>query len=194
MPRREGAGRCVFSARWSRSCGRRGTSAGALRLEDLWNALAERHAFRLFCAYPIECVRRAEPGAAESGLPAAILTSSRRPAHSSGQPVRGRSFRRRLQSVRSWKTSRAPSFGSQLRLLLRWRRGRGDAEGQRRPPIGRRKLRPRVMVDVSSIDTSTTFLGTPVPFPVGLAPTSQGSVRASGWRRWQPRALRWRPA
>ena len=40
----------------------------------------------------------------------------------------------------------------------------------------RRKLRPRVMTDVSSIDTSTTFLGTPVPFPVGLAPTAQGSL------------------
>jgi 4-hydroxymandelate oxidase len=37
----------------------------------------------------------------------------------------------------------------------------------------RRKFRPRIMVDVSSIDTSTSFLGTPVPFPVGLAPTSQ---------------------
>jgi 4-hydroxymandelate oxidase len=38
----------------------------------------------------------------------------------------------------------------------------------------RRKLRPRIMTDVSSIDPSTTFLGTPVPFPVGLAPTAQG--------------------
>ncbi|MGH2753666.1 MAG: alpha-hydroxy acid oxidase [Actinomycetota bacterium] len=37
----------------------------------------------------------------------------------------------------------------------------------------RRRLRPRVMVDVSAIDTSTTFLGTPVPLPVGLAPTAQ---------------------
>ena len=37
----------------------------------------------------------------------------------------------------------------------------------------RRRLRPRVMVDVSSIDPSTTFLGTRVPLPVGLAPTAQ---------------------
>jgi isopentenyl diphosphate isomerase/L-lactate dehydrogenase-like FMN-dependent dehydrogenase len=37
----------------------------------------------------------------------------------------------------------------------------------------RRRLRPRVMVDVSAIDPSTSFLGTPLPIPVGLAPTAQ---------------------
>jgi 4-hydroxymandelate oxidase len=36
----------------------------------------------------------------------------------------------------------------------------------------RRVLRPRVMVDVSSIDLSTTLLGAPVPMPVGVAPTA----------------------
>lgn len=36
----------------------------------------------------------------------------------------------------------------------------------------RYRLRPRVMVDVSGIDPSTTFLGTPVPMPVGLAPNA----------------------
>ena len=32
------------------------------------------------------------------------------------------------------------------------------------------RLRPRVLVDVSAIDTSTTWLGTHVAFPVGVAP------------------------
>ena len=31
-----------------------GNVAGALRLEDLWNQLADVHPFRLFCAYPTE--------------------------------------------------------------------------------------------------------------------------------------------
>ena len=33
------------------------------------------------------------------------------------------------------------------------------------------ELRPRVLVDVSSIDTSTTIMGQPVPFPIALSPT-----------------------
>jgi isopentenyl diphosphate isomerase/L-lactate dehydrogenase-like FMN-dependent dehydrogenase len=33
-------------------------------------------------------------------------------------------------------------------------------------------LRPRVLVDVSTVDTTTTLLGTPVSMPVGLAPTA----------------------
>lgn len=37
----------------------------------------------------------------------------------------------------------------------------------------RRRLKPRVMRDVSSIDLSTTFVGTKVPLPVGLAPAAQ---------------------
>jgi isopentenyl diphosphate isomerase/L-lactate dehydrogenase-like FMN-dependent dehydrogenase len=36
----------------------------------------------------------------------------------------------------------------------------------------RRKLRPRVLVDVSSIDTTTELLGQRVSLPVGLAPTA----------------------
>jgi MEDS: MEthanogen/methylotroph, DcmR Sensory domain len=32
----------------------RGNVTGALRLEDLWNELAQSHPFRLFCAYPVE--------------------------------------------------------------------------------------------------------------------------------------------
>jgi (S)-2-hydroxy-acid oxidase len=36
----------------------------------------------------------------------------------------------------------------------------------------KRKLRPRVLVDVSSVDTSTTILGTRMPIPVGLAPAA----------------------
>ncbi len=38
--------------------------------------------------------------------------------------------------------------------------------------FGRRRLRPRVLVDVSRIDTSTTMLGTAVSMPVALAPTA----------------------
>ena len=37
----------------------------------------------------------------------------------------------------------------------------------------RRRLRPRVLVDVVLIDPSTEMLGTPVSMPVGLAPTAQ---------------------
>jgi 4-hydroxymandelate oxidase len=40
----------------------------------------------------------------------------------------------------------------------------------------RRRLRPRVLVDVSTIDTSTTVLGVPVTMPVGLAPTGFNSL------------------
>jgi 4-hydroxymandelate oxidase len=36
----------------------------------------------------------------------------------------------------------------------------------------RHRLRPRVLVDVSSVDPSTTVLGTPVAMPVGVAPTA----------------------
>ena len=36
----------------------------------------------------------------------------------------------------------------------------------------RRTLRPRVLVDVSAIDPSTTLLGAPVALPVGIAPTA----------------------
>ena len=37
---------------------------------------------------------------------------------------------------------------------------------------GRRRLRPRVLVDVSSVSTATTVLGTPVGTPVLVAPTA----------------------
>jgi isopentenyl diphosphate isomerase/L-lactate dehydrogenase-like FMN-dependent dehydrogenase len=36
----------------------------------------------------------------------------------------------------------------------------------------RHRLRPRVLVDVSRIDTATTLLGSPVTMPVGIAPTA----------------------
>jgi 4-hydroxymandelate oxidase len=36
----------------------------------------------------------------------------------------------------------------------------------------RHRLRPRVLVDVSSVDPSATVLGTPVAMPVGVAPTA----------------------
>ena len=37
--------------------------------------------------------------------------------------------------------------------------------------FSRVELRPRVLVDVSSIDTSTTIMGQRVPFPIALSPT-----------------------
>ncbi len=36
----------------------------------------------------------------------------------------------------------------------------------------RHRLRPRVLVDVSTVDPATTVLGTPVAMPVGVAPTA----------------------
>src|SRR5690606_21438742 len=36
----------------------------------------------------------------------------------------------------------------------------------------RHRLRPRVLVDVSGVDTAATVLGTPVTMPVGIAPTA----------------------
>ncbi len=39
--------------------------------------------------------------------------------------------------------------------------------------FSRRRFRPRVLVDVSGIDVSTTLLGQPVSMPVGIAPTAQ---------------------
>ena len=39
--------------------------------------------------------------------------------------------------------------------------------------FARRRFRPRVMIDVSSIDVSTMLLGQPVSMPVGIAPTAQ---------------------
>jgi 4-hydroxymandelate oxidase len=37
---------------------------------------------------------------------------------------------------------------------------------------GRHRLRPRVLVDVSTVDAGTTVLGSPVAMPVGVAPTA----------------------
>jgi 4-hydroxymandelate oxidase len=45
----------------------------------------------------------------------------------------------------------------------------------------RYRLRPRVLVDVSTVDTGTTLLGTPLPSPVGLAPMAyQGLLHPGG--------------
>src|SRR5258707_435318 len=35
------------------------------------------------------------------------------------------------------------------------------------------RLRPRVLVDVATVDLATTLLGTPIAMPVGLAPTAR---------------------
>ncbi len=38
--------------------------------------------------------------------------------------------------------------------------------------FAQRRLRPRVLVDVSTLDTTTTLLGTKVSLPIGIAPTA----------------------
>ena len=49
------------------------------------------------------------------------------------------------------------------------------------PAWARHRLRPRVLVDVSSVDPATTILGTPVAMPVGVAPTAlHGLARDEG--------------
>ena len=47
----------------------------------------------------------------------------------------------------------------------------------------RYRLRPRVLVDVSAVDTSTTMLGVPVAMPVAIAPMRTASRRWPGRRR-----------
>ncbi|MDP9236250.1 MAG: alpha-hydroxy-acid oxidizing protein [Chloroflexota bacterium] len=42
--------------------------------------------------------------------------------------------------------------------------------------FARRRLRPRVLVDVSALDTATTLLGTAVAAPFGIAPTAQHAL------------------
>ena len=56
--------------------------------------------------------------------------------------------------------------------------GAGDEETLRDNVAAFRRWRllPRVMRDVSEIDASTSFLGTPVPLPIGIAPTSQHAL------------------
>ncbi len=39
-----------------------GDSAGAIRLEELWNELSKQYSFSLFCAYPISCFDGEDPG------------------------------------------------------------------------------------------------------------------------------------
>ncbi|HEX5466717.1 MAG TPA: alpha-hydroxy acid oxidase [Candidatus Limnocylindrales bacterium] len=47
--------------------------------------------------------------------------------------------------------------------------------------FARRRLRPRVLVDVSHVDCGTTLLGTPFAAPIGLAPTAlQGLAHPEG--------------
>jgi 4-hydroxymandelate oxidase len=47
--------------------------------------------------------------------------------------------------------------------------------------FGRRRLRPRVLVDVSRVDPATTMLGAPVSLPIGFAPAAlQGLAHPEG--------------
>jgi 4-hydroxymandelate oxidase len=61
--------------------------------------------------------------------------------------------------------------GAADEITLRWNREAWD----------RIKLKPRVLVDVSKIDTRVNLLGAELPFPIILAPTGgQGFVRPDG--------------
>jgi 4-hydroxymandelate oxidase len=53
--------------------------------------------------------------------------------------------------------------------------GAGDETtlGENRAAFARWRLRPRVLVDVATVDPSTTLLGSPVALPVALAPTAR---------------------
>jgi 4-hydroxymandelate oxidase len=53
--------------------------------------------------------------------------------------------------------------------------GAGDEVTLRenRAAFRRWRLRPRVLVDVATVDPATTLLGTPVAMPIGLAPTAR---------------------
>jgi len=52
--------------------------------------------------------------------------------------------------------------------------GAADEDTLRDNPAAwaRHRLRPRVLIDVSTVDPATTVLGTPVAMPVGVAPTA----------------------
>src|SRR5437762_3049860 len=41
-----------------------------------------------------------------------------------------------------------------------------------RAPLDRLRLRPRVLVDVSKVDISTSILGAPLAAPIGVAPVA----------------------
>jgi isopentenyl diphosphate isomerase/L-lactate dehydrogenase-like FMN-dependent dehydrogenase len=61
--------------------------------------------------------------------------------------------------------------------------GAADEETLRenRAAFARLQVRPRVLVDVSDIDLTTTLLGTPVALPIGVAPTAMhGAACAEG--------------
>ncbi|MCW2968768.1 MAG: hydroxyacid oxidase 1, partial [Solirubrobacteraceae bacterium] len=59
-------------------------------------------------------------------------------------------------------------------LLGYYAGGAGDERtlAENAAAFGRRHLRPRVLVDVSGVDASTTVLGTPVSMPILVAPTA----------------------
>ena len=45
--------------------------------------------------------------------------------------------------------------------------------------FGRVRIEPRILVDVSKVDASTTLLGRRLPYPLALAPT--GFTRIAHW-------------
>ncbi len=80
------------------------------------------------------------------------------------------------------------SFGDIARHVLdgptfEWIRSGSGAEfgGDNEAAFGRRRLRPRVLVDVSAVRTATTVLGAPVAAPVMVGPMGlQRAVHADG--------------
>ena len=76
-----------------------------------------------------------------------------------------------------------------VRLRPRWRRRGGGAHGRAWLAWQRHRLRPRVLVDVSSIDLSTaTLLGAPLSMPVAIAPMAiHGLADPAPRRPWRAR-------
>lgn len=70
-------------------------------------------------------------------------------------------FERAAEAVLSPEALAYVAGGAGAERTLRWNR----------EAFARRRLRPRVLVDVSSVSTATTVLGTPVSLPVLVAPT-----------------------
>jgi isopentenyl diphosphate isomerase/L-lactate dehydrogenase-like FMN-dependent dehydrogenase len=71
-------------------------------------------------------------------------------------------FEQAAEAVLSPEALAYVAGGAGAERTLRWNR----------EAFARRRLRPRVLVDVSSVSTVTTILGTPVSLPVLVAPTA----------------------
>ena len=73
--------------------------------------------------------------------------------------------------ARTMADTRATQIADETRQDERTLRNNSDA-------FARIEFRPRVLRSVASIDTSTTLLGRPLPFPLALAPTGFTRIAA----------------